>query len=67
MDALTTLRADFRDWSFAVTGEYHRWIAQRFPMERGTYCARLVSDNAEDLREAVLAAVKLDRPARQPS
>lgn len=67
MDALGALRADFRDWDFAITDGYHRWVAQRFPTKRGTYCARLVSDNAEDLRELITAVVKLDRTAgRRP-
>jgi hypothetical protein len=63
MDALTALRADFPSWDFAITHEFHRWVAQRFPLDRGTYCVRMVSDNPADLREGIIAVMALDRPS----
>ncbi|MEW2354330.1 hypothetical protein [Spirillospora sp. NPDC029432] len=62
MDALTELRADFADWEFSLHEGPHTWVAMRYPGREGTFVTRLVSHDAEELRVALTAVVRLDRP-----
>ncbi|MFB4314365.1 hypothetical protein [Actinomadura sp. 21ATH] len=68
MDALTALRADFADWEFSLHRDGpHTWVAQRYLGREGTFVTRLVSHDAEEMRIALDAAMRIDRPVGSPA